>query len=115
MELAGIIGAAIAGLAVGIWAGLRYGARLADASSWRYWVANFVALFGGMLIAFLGQALDALWLAVAGLGLAGGGITGLKYGYGASVGVWAIHDRLVGSDHLQRDRDREAGRSGEGD
>ena len=103
MELAAVIVAALVGLMVGVWSGLRYGARLEGGPSWRYWVANVVVLFGGMLAAFLGQVFDALWLAVAGLGLAGGGITGLKYGYGASVGVWAIHDRFVRSESGRRD------------
>jgi len=98
MELAAVIVAAVAGLAAGVWSGLRYGARLEGGPARRYWIANVVVLFGGMFVAFLGQALYALWLAVAGLGLSGGGITGLKYGYGVSVGVWAIHDRIVGSD-----------------
>ncbi len=113
MELAAVIVAAIVGLAAGVFAGLRYGVRLEAGPSWRYWVANVIVLLGGMLIAVLGQALDALWLAVAGLGFAGGGLTGLKYGYGASVGVWAIHDRLVGSDHGGDDRTRDD-RSGRG-
>ena len=96
--------AALAGLAAGAWAGLRIGERLRAHRPWRYWAANGAALLAGMVVAFLGQVLGAIWLAVAGLGLAGGCITGLKYGYGASIGVWAVHDRLVRTDRDMRER-----------
>lgn len=107
MEIVVLVVAAIAGLVAGAWLGLRVGERLRRARPWRYWAWNVGALLAGMLIAFLGQVLGALWLAVVGLGLAAGCITGLKYGYGASVGVWAVHDRLVGSDRVLREDEGE--------
>lgn len=103
MEVLALVASALAGLSGGFWLGLRTGARLSGGRAWRYWAYNVLALLGGMLLAFAGQVFGALWLAVGGLGLAGGGITGLKYGYGASVGVWAIHDRLVRSEDLPRE------------
>ncbi len=88
----------IAGLALGVWAGLKWGMALIDKSSGKYWLANGAMLLAGMVVVVAGQALGAMWFAVAGAGIMAGGITGLKYGYGKSPGVWAIHDRLMGID-----------------
>jgi len=103
VEILLLTAAALAGIAAGLWLGLRTGGRLQGGQAWRYWMCNALALIGGMLFAFLGQLVGAQWLAVAGLGFSGGGITGLKYGYGASVGVWAIHDRLLRSGDLPQE------------
>ena len=98
MEIVLVIIGALAGLGIGVWAGIRWGIALMESKSWKYWGANGVMLVGGIVIAILGQYLGQLWLAVLGLGFAAGGITGLKYGLGRSPGVWAVHDRLVGND-----------------
>ncbi len=97
-----VIGALL-GLGAGVWLGLRWGMRLAEAPAWRYWAANAVVSLAGLAVAIVGQFLGQMWSAVAGLGIMGGGITGLKYGYGRNPGVWAVHDRLMGIDDDGRD------------
>lgn len=98
MGIALVVIGSIAGLAAGVWLGLKWGMRLSGGPSFRYWLANLAMALGGLAIAIGGQLLDAMWFAVSGVGVMGGGITGLKYGYGASPGVWAVHDRLMGID-----------------
>lgn len=103
MEIVLAIIGAIIGLGLGVWAGLKWGVALMPREPWRYWVANGMMALGGIAIAAVGQYLGQLWVSVIGLGFMGGGITGLKYGYGHSTGIWAIHDRLVGTDEELRD------------
>lgn len=103
MEIVLVIIGAFAGLGLGAWAGLKWGVALMPHGSGRYWVANVVVVVVAITVAVLGQYVGQLWLAVMGLGFMAGGITGLKYGYGSSPGVWAVHDRLVGSDKEPRD------------
>lgn len=98
MEIVLVIVGAVAGLALGVWAGLKWGVQLSEGSSWRYWVANGVFVIAAISIATIGQMLGQWWLAAAGFGVMAGGITGLKYGYGHSVGIWAVHDRIVGAE-----------------
>jgi len=105
VEIVLIIIGAFVGLGVGVWLGIRWGIALMESKPWKYWAANGVVLLGGVMIAVLGQFLGQLGIAVAGLGFAAGGITGLKYGLGRSPGVWAVHDRLVGNDPEMRDGD----------
>lgn len=91
---------AVAGLAFGVWAGWVLGQRVRERKPWAYWALNAAAFFDGTLVMFLGIWFDQLWLTMAGVFLLGGLLTGLKYGYGKSVGVWRVHDRAVGSDDL---------------
>ena len=112
MEVVLLIIGSLTGLAAGIWIGLKWGMRLADRPSWRYWAANGVMALAGLVIATAGQFLGAHWFAVSGVGIMAGGITGLKYGYGQSPGVWAIHDRFLRIDGPEgpADEDREGRR-----
>ena len=103
MEIVLVIIGAVAGLALGVWLGLKWGMRLMERESWRYWMANGVVFLAGIVIAAVGQMIDQLWFSVIGLGFMGGGVTGLKYGYGQSPGVWAVHDRLMGIEEHKRD------------
>lgn len=103
MEIVLVIIGAIVGLGLGVWLGLTWGVALVPRPPWRYWAANGVVSLGGIAIAATGQAFGQWWVSVVGLGFMGGGITGLKYGYGRSTGIWAIHDRIVGSDEELRD------------
>lgn len=88
------------GLAGGILLGLRWGSRLAGGSTGKYWRANAVLFFSGMLLAFAGDVLGSAFLWGVGVGVMGGGVTGLKYGFGRSVGIWRTADRLMRSDDL---------------
>jgi hypothetical protein len=45
---------------------------------------------------FIGLMLGWPWLAYGSLGAMGGAITGLKYGYSESIGVWRTIDRVTG-------------------
>ncbi|MDY0088410.1 MAG: hypothetical protein RBS78_07685 [Coriobacteriia bacterium] len=105
MEIVLVIVGAIAGIGVGGWAGLKWGVVLMPRPPWQYWLANGAAAIGGTAIATLGQFLGQWWVSVAGLGFMAGGITGLKYGYGHSTGIWAVHDRFVGIDEELRGGD----------
>lgn len=105
MEIVLVIIGAIAGIAIGGFAGLKWGVVLMPRPAWQYWSANGGVAVGGILIATLGQFLGQWWVSVIGLGFMAGGITGLKYGYGHSTGIWAIHDRLVGIDEDMREED----------
>lgn len=107
MEIVLVIIGSIAGLAAGLWIGLKWGMLLSGGSSFRYWLANLIMALAGLAVAIAGQLFGALWFAVAGVGVMGGGITGLKYGYGASPGVWAVHDRLMRIDGPEGPADEE--------
>jgi len=94
----------IVGLSVGAYAGFWLGERIEGKKQWVYWLINAAALVLGVAAAFGGLYLGAQWLFVGAIGFEGGALTGLKYGYGRSVGVWAVHDRLTGNDKdLPRD------------
>jgi hypothetical protein len=103
VEIVLVIIGALAGLALGAWLGLKWGVALMSSKPWKYWAANVVMVLAGFIIAVFGQSIGQLGLAVLGLGLTAGGITGLKYGLGRSPGVWAVHDRLLGNDPDMRD------------
>ncbi len=88
----------IGGLAGGAFLGFWLGGLIRNQKSWVYWTLNIVTLIVGVAGAFGGLYLGQQWLFVAAVGFEGGALTGLKYGYGRSVGVWAVHDRLTGND-----------------
>ncbi len=54
-----------------------------------------------MLADFAGLVLGWPWLAYGSLGAMGGAITGLKYGYAESIGVWRSIDRVTGVEPLE--------------
>ncbi len=88
----------VAGLVLGAYAGFWLGGLVKDKHPSIYWVLNVLAVIIGVGAAFGGLYLGAQWLFVAAIGFEGGSLTGLKYGFGRSVGVWAVHDRLTGND-----------------
>jgi len=92
-----------AGLAVGVGAGLALGARVRERSSKTYWLLNAADMVLGVAIMIVGGLLGWMWLGYFGVGLTAGGLTGLKYGYGRSVGLWRVHDRALGTDEELRD------------
>ena len=97
MDVLGLVAGGVAGLAGGVFVGLRWGARLREQPTSRYWAANAAMLIAGMLVSFGGSVwgIPAFW--TGGVGLMAGGLTGLKYGLGRSVGLWRVADRLTGS------------------
>jgi hypothetical protein len=105
VEIVLLILGSIVGLAAGIWIGLKWGMALSGGSSAKYWMANAVMVFTGLVIVVAGGIFVGTWFAVIGVGIMAGGFTGLKYGYGSSPGVWAVHDRLMGIAGPDRDKD----------
>ncbi len=88
----------IAGIALGLGAGFKIGELVRGRASWIYWLLNVIALVLGVSIALAGLVFGFGWLVGAALGFEGGVLTGLKYGFGRSVGLWAVHDRLQDTD-----------------
>lgn len=86
------------GLAAGIAGGLAVGSRVRERATWVYWASNAAALVVGMAVAFAGLQFGQWGVLVAGVAFIGGGLTGLKYGYGRVVGVWRVHDDMMGND-----------------
>ena len=89
--------AAVAGIVAGFWAGLAAGKRISDKPGWVYWLLNLLALVVGLSIDIVGLSLGSLALAGFGLALFAGGVSGLKYGYGRTVGLWKAADALFGA------------------
>jgi hypothetical protein len=77
-----MIAGAVAGFAIGVAAGLGVGRALGLRSSWAFWLANAGAFAIGVAVAVYGLWLDASWVYLGGVGIVGGGMTGLKYGSG---------------------------------
>lgn len=103
MDIIAAIVAGLAGIAAGVWAGFKLGERLQDQRSWKYWAVNgataVVSVFLLLLAGFTGQ----VWAWALVLAAFAGMLTGLKYGYGKSVGLWRVHDRILRSDEKLRD------------
>jgi hypothetical protein len=89
--------AAVAGIALGFWAGFAAGRRIAGKPGWIYWSLNLVALAIGLTVDIVGLTVGSMALAGLGLALFAGGISGLKYGYGRTLGLWKAADALFGA------------------
>jgi len=100
MEAVFLVVGGAGGLAAGLLGGLWWGARVKGRGSWAYWLLNVLVIAIGIGGNFAGLVTDQFWLAVASIAFIGGGLTGLKYGYGRSVGLWRVHDRMMKSDDL---------------
>lgn len=100
MEIAGLLLSGVGGLIGGILVGLKWGERLRGKPARTYWMANAVVMVVGMALVFVDFLLGMGWLFVAGIAVMGGGVTGLKYGLGKTVGVWRTVDRVTGVDDL---------------
>jgi len=97
MQLVAIIVAVLLGLLGGIFGGLKVG-EMVRGRPRTYWVLNGVAVLMFMVLDFVGLATGQLWLAMGAIGLMGGTITGLKYGYNESIGIWRTIDGWTGAD-----------------
>lgn len=97
MRIAIVIGSALAGVVLGILAGLRLGERVRGRSR-LYWTLNVLSFVAGGAVNFVGVLYGLLWLQMGALVLMGGLITGLKYGYAESIGLWRTHDTWMRND-----------------
>lgn len=104
MALLASIFAVLVGLLGGILGGLKVGG-LVRGRTRVYWTLNAVVVVVCMLLDFAGLVTGQLWLAIGAVGLMGGSITGLKYGYSESIGVWRAMDGLTGADAAMRSPD----------
>lgn len=87
----------VGAIALGAWGGGTLGQR-ARGRSGRYWLLNAAVVLIGFLLSFLAAIVALPYLSFAAIGFMGGGITGLKYGYGRSEGIWKTHDVWMRSD-----------------
>jgi hypothetical protein len=76
-----------AGLAVGGVAGYRIGKHVRGCRR-DYWALNAATVLGCAALNYYGLVSGRHWLACAAIGLMGGAITGMKYGYVDSIRVW---------------------------
>jgi hypothetical protein len=83
--VAGLLG----GMALGFFLGGRVRGRVR-----LYWTLNVVVCASCVAADFAGLLLGWSWLAYGALGVMGGGIAGLRYGYSEGAAVW----RAVGPD-----------------
>jgi hypothetical protein len=81
-----VLGAAV-GCGGAFWPGYRYGVRCRRLPRHRYWIANAVGMFAGILLATGASLLQSDWLWFAAVGVRAGSVTGRKWGLGRSVGV----------------------------
>ena len=76
---ASLLGGGLAGYRLGTYVRGRLGT---------YWILNLVALVGCAMLDFAGMATGHYVLGYSALGLMGGLITGMKYGYTDSLRIW---------------------------
>lgn len=96
----------LVGIVTGILIGLKVGARVRG-NSRAFWLLNIAAFLVSMAVDFTGLVFGQLWLAFGALGFLGGAITGLKYGYSESIGLWRTIDTWTGTDRLLRSPDHD--------
>ena len=82
----------VLGIMIGYKAGLEGGKTAANDR--QYWARNGVALLVGVAVSAVVAATGLLTLRGLSIGLIGGAVAGLKFGYGKSVGLWRKHDTV---------------------
>ena len=82
----------VLGIMIGYTAGLEGGKTAANDR--QYWARNGVALLVGVAVSAVVAATGLLTLMGLSIGLIGGAVAGLKFGYGKSVGLWRKHDTM---------------------
>jgi len=87
--------AVLAGLLGGFWAGFALGGNVRGRPK-RFWALNAAVVVVAMLADFTGLVMGWPPLAYGALGIMGGALTGLKYGYSESIGVWRVIDEAAG-------------------
>lgn len=93
---------AVLGIVIGFRVGQEWGAHAA--SKRQYWAFNGIAYVVGIVVSAFIWALGYVVLAFAAIGMLGGVIAGLKYGYGPE-GPWKKVDKYMGvkNRHLERE------------
>lgn len=91
MDVVGRVVGIMTGVAVGGLAGFWIGGRVRGQRR-AYWALNVVAVLACAAIDFAGLALGRPWLAYSAVGLMGGLITGMKYGYSDAMRIWRPTD-----------------------
>ncbi len=71
---------AVLGIGGGAGVGFALGRFVAPKAAWWFWTAAVLLAIAGVGIAFLGLQVGTDALFVAGVGVIGGGLTGVKYG-----------------------------------
>lgn len=84
--IAAVAAGVVAGTVVGWWVG-----RAVRGDRRGYWVLNAVVVVGCAGLNYAGLVLGHRLLALAAIGLMGGAITGLKYGYADSSAIWQLN------------------------
>ena len=97
----------LAGLLGGFWAGFALGEKVRGVAK-RFWTLNAAVVVVAMVADFTGLVLGWPVLAYGALGVMGGALTGLKYGYSESIGVWRVIDEVTGIDPPEPAEDPEA-------
>ena len=87
MDLIFILVGVVIGLGCGGLAGYRLGTSIRGRHR-AYWSLNVAVVLVCASLDFAGLVLGVSWLAYSALGLMGGLITGMKYGYVDSMRVW---------------------------
>ncbi len=82
----------VLGILIGYKAGLEAGKTVENDR--QYWTRNIAALLIGVAISAVVAATGLLTLMGLSIGLIGGAVAGLKFGYGKSVGLWRKHDTV---------------------
>ena len=82
----------VLGIMIGYKAGLEGGKTAANDR--QYWARTGVALLAGVAVSAVVAATGLLTLMGLSIGLIGGAVAGLKFGYGKSVGLWRKHDTV---------------------
>ncbi len=106
MGTAVVIAAVTLGLLGGLFGGLKVG-EMVRGRPRTYWLMNGIAVLAFMVLDFIGLATAQLWLALGAVGAMGGTITGLKYGYNESIGIWRTIDDWTGADAGMRAADED--------
>jgi hypothetical protein len=88
--------AALAGIVLGFLAGFAAGRRISARPTWVYWLLNLAALAIGLAVDVAGLLIGSVPVAIFGLALFAGGISGLKYGYGRTLGLRQVVDTVLG-------------------
>lgn len=95
LELVILAVVGVAGLVGGMFAGHAVGRKVGAAPAWRFWLVGVGVVLAGVTVMLVGQAIDVVYIAVIGVGLTAGAITGMKYGSGriSIVGADKVNTR----------------------
>jgi hypothetical protein len=99
MQLFVALLATLAGLVCGIALGLIVGGWCRGARV-RFWLLIAAGFVGCSAVMVLGQVLVQMWMLFLGVGLLGGWLTGMRYGYGQPLGPYRALDEWTRAENL---------------